>query len=322
MKHKLPIIITLFFSLLSHSQIVNIPDANFKNALINDMVVDMDGDRIGDIDADLNNDGEIQQSEAENPNIFGLIVPSKGISSLEGIQSFINIKTLDCGDNQLTNLDLSQNTQISRLFCFQNQLTTIDVSHLSNLFYFSCVENQLTSLDVSQNTVLAWLICRNNQITSLDLSQNINLTSLDCKNNQLTTLNIKNNNNEITNYLGTTNNPNLNCIQVDDVTYANNQTNWIKDDTSIYSSDCSNLSIIDQELSGQITIFPNPVKNVLNIESKGTINLIQIFDLNGKLVFEQKTFNSKLDLSHLNQGMYFLKISDNLNINTKLIIKE
>ncbi len=64
MKSSISIFLLLFFTVSSHAQIVNIPDANFKNALVNTNCVDIDGDGIGDIDADTNNDGEIQVSEA------------------------------------------------------------------------------------------------------------------------------------------------------------------------------------------------------------------------------------------------------------------
>ena len=41
-----------------------IPDVNFKNALVNTNSVDTNGDGQGDSNADTNNDGEIQLSEA------------------------------------------------------------------------------------------------------------------------------------------------------------------------------------------------------------------------------------------------------------------
>ena len=54
------LIITLSIGDLGQAQIVNIPDANFKNALVNTLCVDTNGDGIADSNADTNNDGEIQ----------------------------------------------------------------------------------------------------------------------------------------------------------------------------------------------------------------------------------------------------------------------
>jgi hypothetical protein len=63
----------LIFSFLAicftgYDQIINFPDANFKNALVNTKCVDLDKDGEGDADADLNNDGEIDVSEALKVN--------------------------------------------------------------------------------------------------------------------------------------------------------------------------------------------------------------------------------------------------------------
>ena len=77
MKNLYFIVLTLMTFCFSQAQIVNIPDANFKNTLVNSNCVDINGDGNGDIDADSNNDGEIQQAEAEA--VIGLNVSYKAI---------------------------------------------------------------------------------------------------------------------------------------------------------------------------------------------------------------------------------------------------
>ncbi|MBK8349507.1 MAG: hypothetical protein IPL08_18610 [Saprospiraceae bacterium] len=47
----------LALCMVANAQIIDFPDANFKNALVNTLCADTDGDNIGDADADLNNDG-------------------------------------------------------------------------------------------------------------------------------------------------------------------------------------------------------------------------------------------------------------------------
>lgn len=158
------------------AQIVNIPDQNFKNALLNHTPV-----------IDTNNDGEIQVSEAQVVTI--LYVSGKSIQDLTGIGSFVNITGLFCNDNQLTSIDLSQNTVLNTLECSNNQFATLDISQYAALYSLSCSGNQLTSLDLSQNPGLEYLNVRNNFLTSLDISQN-NLDVLDCSFNQLTSLDL------------------------------------------------------------------------------------------------------------------------------------
>ena len=58
------------------------------------------------------------------------------------------------------------------LYCFGNQLTTLDVTQNSQLQELRCDSNQLTTLDVTQNTQLQVLGCYYNQLTTLDVTQN------------------------------------------------------------------------------------------------------------------------------------------------------
>ncbi|MBK9735366.1 MAG: hypothetical protein IPO92_10510 [Saprospiraceae bacterium] len=76
----------LAFWFVGYGQIIDFNDVNFKNALFNSKCVDIDGNGVGDADADLNNDGEIDLSEALKANI--LYLHARGISSLSGIENF------------------------------------------------------------------------------------------------------------------------------------------------------------------------------------------------------------------------------------------
>jgi hypothetical protein len=116
-----------------------------------------------------------------------------GIFDLTGIEDFTALIDLRCSYNQLTSLDLSQNTALTYLNCRNNWLTSLNVSASTALDQLHCQDNQLTSLDISQNIALTVLICGNNQLTSLDVSQNTALNSLQCQNNDLTSLDVSNN---------------------------------------------------------------------------------------------------------------------------------
>ena len=98
-----------------------------------------------------------------------------------------------CSENQLTALDVSNNTALEALECDRNQLTTLNVSKNAALTVLSCYINQLTALDLSQNTALTILVCFYNKLTDLDLSQNTALTILDCSDNKLTVLDLSQN---------------------------------------------------------------------------------------------------------------------------------
>lgn len=60
-------------------------------------------------------------------------------------------------------------------------------------------------------------------------------------------------------------------------------------------------------------IYPNPVQNLVEIESEEAFNRIDIFDVSGKMVLTENhvlTFKKELDLSTLNNGYYFIRIQD------------
>jgi len=376
-------LITLLVFTFSNAQIVDIPDANFKNALVNTNCVDTNGDGNVDSDADINNDGEIQVSEAEA--VLYLNVTSENISSLEGIQSFINLEDLLCGSNNITSLNLSQNSNLIWLFGYENQLTNLDVSQSPNLEYILidnnqltdiditqnsnlkrlwCVNNMLTSLDVtnnynlrildlennalsnidvsqnpnlisllitnnqftsldiSQNLGLKFLECDSNQLTSLDLSQNYSLLQLWCNDNQLVNLNIKNGNNADITKMWAYNNQDLNCIQVDDetATYPECDSNsgWCKDDWTEYSEEC--ILGVEDNTNISFSIYPNPVQDILNLESQQPIERVKIYNLQGQLIMEKYT--NSIDVSNLTTGLYFVQVTVNGKTITKKFIKE
>ena len=131
-------------------------------------------------------------------SITSIDVREKDIASLKGIELFTELTTLYCYFNQLTQLDVSNNTKLTGLFCDNNPLTQLNVSNNTELTYLWCYLNSLTQLDVSNNTKLTDLNCCSNQLTQLNVSNNTELTSLYCSNNQLTQLDVSNNT-ELTN---------------------------------------------------------------------------------------------------------------------------
>ena len=96
-------------------QIINFPDPNFKNVLVNSKCVDTDSDGVGDIDADVNNDNEIDIFEASQ--VSRLIVHSQQINSLDGIEYFNNLIYLDCSYNFIISLDVSNLSKLEVLNC-------------------------------------------------------------------------------------------------------------------------------------------------------------------------------------------------------------
>ncbi|WP_264566129.1 T9SS type A sorting domain-containing protein [Flavobacterium sp. N3904] len=230
-----------------------IPDNNFEDKLI----------ALG-IDIDGKNGKVVTQSIA---TLTSLNISHSSIADLTGIQDFVALTSLNCATNKLISLDVTKNVALTSLICNSNQLTTLnvtknvalinfychnnkitdlDISQNINLKGLMCHFNELTTIDISKNTKLELLDCLNNKITSLDVSKNPLITELACENNQLIYLNLKNGANTILDltYSNFVNNPNLKCIQVDDIVYSD--ANWTskKDISATFNLDCTIYTLI------------------------------------------------------------------------------
>lgn len=84
----------------------------------------------------------------------------------------------------------------------------------------------------------------------------------------------------------------------------------------------NDLDVVENNLL-EMSIYPNPTIDIVNVNIDDYQDAqIQISDLTGKIVLEQKLNSSSVDVSHLSTGMYLLKVqSGNLNAEAKLLKK-
>ena len=162
--------------ILIFGQNTSIPDPNFEHHLID---IGLDSGLINGYVLTANISGHL-----------GLNLTNLSISDLTGIENFTAIEILFCGDNQLTSLDISQNSALTQLSCYGNLLTSLDVSTNTSLTSINCSNNQLTSLDVSQHPTLTSLFCNGNQLSSLNANGASALSNIYCYDNQLTSIDV------------------------------------------------------------------------------------------------------------------------------------
>ncbi len=174
---------------------------------------------------------------SKNTKLSSLICGTTLIKTLD-LSKNPNLEYLFAGWNyNMTSLDISKNYNLTSLNPGGAPLGNIDVSHLTKLESLSVWNMNLSELNISKNINLKALACPTNKLTSLDLSNNSKLESIWVSKNQLSSLDISN----IiisTLILKSENNPNLNCIKVNDVKAANEKTDWVKDSNTIYSLNC------------------------------------------------------------------------------------
>lgn len=235
----------MLFSVIAYAQNTAIPDANFEQALI-DLGYDV---------APIN--GLIPTANISS--VTNLDVSGKSISNLTGIEAFTNLTVLNCSDNVLSSLNVSQNTKLLQLFCNNNQLPILNVSNLIDLNIFWCANNLLTNLNVTQNTKLISLVCNTNQLKVLDVLKNINLTVLVCENNQLTAIAISNNTKLNRFQVGNNALSNLDISKNTDLVFLSCENNQLlilntETNTNISNLNCSFNALSELDLSKNINL--------------------------------------------------------------------
>ena len=162
----------------------------------------------------------------------------------------------DAFEQALINLDLDDFLDDSVNTFAIDSVQILDVSN----------EDIVDLTGIQDFVALTTLFCYNNQLYSLDLSNNPNLFEVSCGENQLTSLSVKNGNPTGLWYFTAINNPDLACVEVDNVAYAN--YNWLIDNTAVFSTNCNISSIYElntnRKLIKIIDVFGSEVVNKNN----------------------------------------------------------
>lgn len=88
------------------------------------------------------------------------------------------------------------------------------------------------------------------------------------------------------------------------------------------------VRLVDQNLGvsstskANFSIFPNPTKDILNIKNDQEIDAVIISDVLGKRVFEKVENTTQINVSKLQQGIYFMQIQSQGKTFTQKFIKE
>lgn len=171
-------------------QIVNIPDPIFKALIttqdINETIARDENNE--DIIVDINNDGEIQQSEALA--VYNIFSQFDNIQSWEGIEFFVNL-TFFASSNDLTSLDLTPLSNLEFIGVTNTLPMTINVAGLSNVTELRLGSSKISSLDLTGLDNLVELVVSNNpNLTDIDASNKVFLDRLLGMNSGLTNINV------------------------------------------------------------------------------------------------------------------------------------
>ncbi len=176
-----------------------IPDSAFEKSLI-------------ELNLDDVEDGSVLTSNIANEK--QIFINNKGIKDLTGIQDFKMLYDFQVSDNNIEELDLSQNTNLKFLFIDNNNLKKLNVAGLPILEKVFVKNNNLNEIDIASNPNLQLLDLANNKVKRIDVSQNLELFTLT-----------------------TTNNP-FTCIQVSSQQLQNIPANWSIGNSDVLSTSC------------------------------------------------------------------------------------
>ena len=158
------VFLNLSYNLPNEGVVLN--DINFKNGNFRKRISDITGVQ----------EGEVISSE-QIARIRELNLSNSGIENLDGIQFFTALEMLDCYDNNITELDLRNNINLTEVDFGDNFISEFKLP--SNIKIIHCKDNLFTELNLSQYSQLTTLDCsKNKDLVLIDVSQNTALKNL------------------------------------------------------------------------------------------------------------------------------------------------
>ena len=197
---------------------VEINEANFPDPVFREWVTLWDTDSSGALsDQELFDAGGDPQNPEQEPH--AIFLNNKGITNLKGIEHFKYCTYLNITGNQIKDVDVSAlpdlgtiscygiglesiqfHPNLSRLLAYSNNLTELNIPENSLLTEMILDNNQLTHLVLPNLASLIFLQIKNNPLVELDVANAPNLATLDCCIGQLETINLSNNRELVTLY--------------------------------------------------------------------------------------------------------------------------
>lgn len=159
----------------AQKEVVIVPDVNFEIAL-----------QSFGYDRDYKINGQIHAEDALKVDILGL--NDKNIKDLSGIEAFENLRFLAIYNNQISSINLKNNTKLETLWASNNLLETVDLSKNTQLKHLVIDHNKLKQLNLNTTVNLEVLEVQYNLLNHLDISKLGKLTKFLAQENPLMSL--------------------------------------------------------------------------------------------------------------------------------------
>ena len=108
-------------------------------------------------------------------------------------------------------------------------------------------------------------------------------------------------------------------VQVQAVCDGNNNSDW----SALYSF--TTTTGIENWLESSVTLFPNPAKEVVNVEcTMNNVQSVEVYDVFGKLITTVNAIDNptRINVAGLANGVYFVRVTTDAGIVTKSFVKK
>jgi Leucine-rich repeat (LRR) protein len=282
-----------------NAQIVNIPDANFRYALVNSSIANVVAKNLnGDFfSVDANGDGLLQLCEILQVSYID-VSNYNTIQTLSGITSFANLKFLKCNNNiQLDgHLNVSGLANLEELNFSNSGIDSVNLTGLINLKELTCSSVSVGSLVLTGLTNLELIQCNSSGVSSLDFTGLINLKSVIASGCYfLNTINFSNATNLIGVSCETSHISSLNLQGLNNLQYLSCNNNLL---TSLNVSENANLETL---VCSQNLLTTLDVSNLTNLKTLFCINnqLTTLFIKNSSNEVNALSFGNNPNLTYI-----------------------
>jgi len=286
----------------------------------------------------------------QNPALNFLNVNGSPIGTIDISQNVL-LEWLSLDNTNITSINVQNNPLIKVLNIGHNNLSAgIDISNLTLLEDLGVFQCALSSLNISNNPLIKYLQIGNNNLTDINVLHLSDLRNFRCYGNKFTKINLSNN--PLLKYISFTSNPFLTHINIKNGNNGNIvwlhasdygflpllQEVCVDDPASAYAyqvnaalppavnvtAQCTALSTQEVPIKEtDIIVFPNPVEDVLHIQTKEKLISYEIITSLGKLVESGKFVGGdfRINMIQFPKGVYFIKLSNGKIVTVEKVIK-
>ena len=229
------------------------------------------------------------------------------------------LEHLDCSDNQLTTLDLSTNIALEKVYCYDNQLTALIPNENAKYELFSCHRNSLLLSDIYKISKLqdgGNYIAFSPQELSLQVAVNSPIdfsaqTEFDGVETEFTV--------EPDNDYYTVNEGIVTFYKKGKykVTMINRGMTSYFDSLAevVVNFEVTEVGVVETHCNASLRVYPNPTIGQLTIACRDgarPVPTVEIYSVVGQMVgaYPCGRPETTIDISHLANGMYFLKFGN------------